>query len=402
VKQTILFITQVFPPDPASVGQHMQDAAEEVGRRGFRVVVLTADRGYDDPKHKFARRETRGSVEIIRLPFSSLGKQSMLRRMVSSLAFSVQAMWRSLFVRNLQAVLVTTSPPTGAAIGLVVSYIRQVPLKYWLMDLNPDQVVALGLMKPGSVPVRLLAWINRRLFARATDIVVLDKFMLNRVQAYLPATPPRLHTLPPWPLDEVETPLAHEANPFRKTHQLKGRFVVMYSGSHGIHPLDTLLEAAKELQTDREIVFMFIGGGSGKRAVERSGLPNVRSLPYQPRARLRESLSAADLHVVVLSEAVVGINHPCKVYGALAVGRPILFIGPSMSHVGDILKASEVGWHIEHNDVAGVTSAIHQARNMSTDARAQLGKQAQDVVRENFDKQVLQRAFGDVLLLGVS
>lgn len=402
MKPTVLFITQVFPPDPASVGQHMQDAAEELGQRGYRVVVLTADRGYDDPSRKFSRRETRGNVEILRLPLSSLGKQSLLRRMVSSTAFSVQAMLVGLLVRGLRAVLVTTSPPTGGAIGLVISYIRRVPLKFWLMDLNPDQVVALGLMKPGSVPVRLLGWANRRLFARASDVVVLDRFMLSRVRQYLPSPPPRMHTLPPWPLDEVDSPLAHEANPFRRVHGLDGRFVVMYSGNHGIHPLDTLLHAAAELQTDPRIVFMFVGGGTGKRAVERCGLPNVGSLPYQPRETLRESLSAADLHVVVLSEAAVGINHPCKVYGALAVGRPILFIGPRESHVGDILATNEVGWHAEHGDVAGTVSAIREAVRQSTAARARLGQQAQEVVRARFDKLTLLRAFGDIVILGVA
>ena len=47
--RTFLFITWVYVPDPASTGQHMAGAAEELVRRGHRVVVLTSARGYDNP-----------------------------------------------------------------------------------------------------------------------------------------------------------------------------------------------------------------------------------------------------------------------------------------------------------------------------------------------------------------
>ena len=51
----------------------------------------------------------------------------------------------------------------------------------------------------------------------------------------------------------------------------------------------------------------------------------VRTLNGRPSnlATLRESLSAADVHVVSLGADMVGIIHPCKVYGAMAVlARP--------------------------------------------------------------------------------
>ena len=87
VMPTILIITQAFPPDPASGGQHMSEAAAELSARGFRVVVLTADRGYDDPSRRYKRRETRENLTIHRFPFSSLGKRSLLHRVFGGVAF---------------------------------------------------------------------------------------------------------------------------------------------------------------------------------------------------------------------------------------------------------------------------------------------------------------------------
>jgi hypothetical protein len=47
-QKTFVFLSQVYVPDPAAVGQHLADVAEELARAGQRVIVLTADRGYDD------------------------------------------------------------------------------------------------------------------------------------------------------------------------------------------------------------------------------------------------------------------------------------------------------------------------------------------------------------------
>ena len=73
----------------------------------------------------------------------------------------------------------------------------------------------------------------------------------------------------------------------------------------------------------------------------RSKTVNVKCLPYQPLSELSSSLSAADLHVVVMGDEFVGIVHPCKVYNILAVGAPVLYIGPEPSHVTDIASQQQ-------------------------------------------------------------
>src|SRR6266699_3329465 len=66
---------------------------------------------------------------------------------------------------------------------------------------------------------------------------------------------------------------------------------------------------------------------------------NIVCLPYQPLSALAGSLSAADLHVVVMGEPFVGIVHPCKIYNVLAVCAPVLYLGPRPNHVTEILDA---------------------------------------------------------------
>ncbi len=131
------------------------------------------------------------------------------------------------------------------------------------------------------------------------------------------------------------------------------------------------------------VVFLFIGGGSGfadvQRYVQENQLSNVKCLPYQPLDRLSASLSAADMHVVIMGEPFVGIIHPCKIYNILRVASAcssvptpnsqlptpsILYIGPNVRHVTELLN--DVGYPecwswVHHGDEGAAVRCIAEA-----------------------------------------
>ena len=95
---------------------------------------------------------------------------------------------------------------------------------------------------------------------------------------------------------------------------------------------------------------------------------NVLCLPYQPIEKLSASLSAADLHVIVMGDQYVGIVHPCKIYNVLAVRKPLIYIGPAESHVTDIIGKSRASI-LSHGDIEGVVEHILRAmKNTALDA----------------------------------
>jgi colanic acid biosynthesis glycosyl transferase WcaI len=404
-QRTLLIISQVFPPDPTSLGQHIADVAAEMVRRGWRVVVLTSARGYDDPTQKYPSRETMfGSVDVRRLPLASFGKKSIPIRLFGAASFILQVILRGLFLRGLDTILVSTSPPMASLAAVFISKVRRRPVKYWLMDLNPDQVIELGKVKPDSLAVRGFEWINRRIFGQASDIVVLDRFMAARVLKKMDVKD-KMTILPPWPMEDYPAPPSPETNPFRLKHNLQGKFVIMYSGNHGFStPVTTILQAALRMQDVKDLVFMFIGGGVGKKEVEQviaeHKPTNIISLPYQPLSELLYSLSAADVHVVTVGNQVVGVVHPCKVYGAMAVHRPILLVGPDPSHVSDIIRDHNIGWHVSQGDVDGAVQTIRQILQTPREQLDYMGKKANEVVGSQFSRAKLRAEFCDILARG--
>ncbi len=390
----ILIVSQVYVPDPAAVGQYLASAAEALVARGTEVRVLTANRGYDDPAIRYPSRETRGGVDVCRLPFSSLGKRSLPIRLAGMLSFLGQACLRALFMPRLDAIMVSTSPPMAGVLLAAVARLRRVPLAFWAMDLNPEQAVALGKAKPDGLATRLFAASNRFLQATSDRVIVLDRFMAARLEQRGARRPPT-KIIAPWPLESERIGVG-DGDAFRQAHGLQDKFVIMHSGNHSLaHPLTTLLDAARALRDDPRLRFVFVGGGVGKREMDeavRAGMPNVLSLPYQPLEKLGETLAAADVHLVAMGDQMVGCVHPCKVYGALAAGRPILYLGPAESHVGEIVSAG-AGRRIAHGDVAGAVATLRDLAALPADELAQIGTANRRRVAEDFNSQALLAEF---------
>lgn len=400
----LLVISQVYMPDPAAVGQYLTDAAEEMVSRGWEVVVYTAARGYDDPTVRYVAREQRNGVRIYRLPFSSFGKRSIATRLIAQSLFVTQAFIMGLCSGRCAAILVSTSPPFAGFCGALLSLLKRAPFIWWVMDLNPDQMVAGAKLPAGSILVRIFDWLNRITIQVAASIIVLDRFMKERLVRKLPVgsvLADKIHVLPPWSLDAHVGAAPADGIGFRKEHGLENRFVVMYSGNHSEqNPLTTLLEAAQRLVALESVVFVFVGGGIGKAEVDRriaSGARNIVSLPYQRVERLSDSLRAADVHVVSIGDSMVGIAHPCKIYTAMAVGKPILLFGPTSCHASDILAMDEIGWHVAHGDVSLAESRLRAAYSMSPAQRQTMGTKAAAVAASAFSRHYLIEQFAEVV-----
>ena len=179
----------------------------------------------------------------------------------------------------------------------------------------------------------------------------------------------------------------------------------MYSGNHSpANPLKTLLDAAERLQGESRLVFYCIGGGGGKKEVDdriAKGAKNIVSLPYQPFSEIKYSLSAADVHVVSIGDDVVGIVHPCKVYGAMAVSRPVLTFGPRPSHVSDLVEQHKIGWHIPHGDVDAAEKALREMLATPEAELRAMGDRAAKVVATSLSKKALCGEFTDLMVKGL-
>jgi colanic acid biosynthesis glycosyl transferase WcaI len=295
-------------------------------------------------------------------------------------------------------VVALTSPPLVAALAALRCRMSGERLVYWVMDMNPDEALAAGWLRPGAV-AWLLERISRFTLHAADAVVVLDRYMEERVLAKGVAAK-QVWVVPPWSMDSYAYFDPDGRSAFRERHGLTGKYVVMYSGNHSpVHPLDTLLEAAIRLQADPRFCFVFVGGGSefGRLCgvAQAQGLANVKFLPYQPIESLAGSLSAADLQAVVLGSAMVGTIHPSKLYNILAVGSPVLYVGPERSHISDAMEqnhhSSGSYIRVDFGDAAGLAAWLAADWvNWNEGGRAMVGPSARNYSQELLLPQLVQ------------
>jgi len=392
----VLIFSSVYPPDPAAVGQYIADVATAASARGHCVRVITANRGYDDPSILFPSYEELRGVEVTRLGWCSFGKKRYISRIFGQVNYILQGLAKGLLGVRPDAVLVSTVPPLGILAAFITSRLRRSPLIYWVMDINPDEAIAMSLVRPESISARLMALLNRLVLMSTKTVITLDSRMARNLESKAKLCQP-VKIIPPWPHEDILRKSNAGGRTFRKEHGLENKFIVMYSGNHSwVHPLDTILEAAKSLAYRTEIVFLFVGGGVEKKKVEkalRNGAPNIFSLPYQTLDNLGESLAAADVHLVIMGDAMVGIVHPCKIYGAMAVGRPILAIAPDNSHISDITDNQTIGFRFCQGDVHGVVQGILTLADMEEKERDRLGENAFRMVKEKYNQTKLRNQF---------
>jgi glycosyltransferase involved in cell wall biosynthesis len=385
----VLILNQAFYPDVVATSQHAGDLARALEERGHAVTVVSSERAYDNPQRKFFKRETWNGVDIRRVACTAFGKGAKWRRALDFGSFIVSCCARLLFTRGQDVVIALTSPPLISFIGALFTVLKGGRLVFWVMDLNPDEAIAAGWLSDCSPLAGVLKRMLQFSLRKASLVVVLDRFMRRRIEEKGTARE-KIFVMPPWSHDDVIRFDPDGRDSFRAEHRLAGKFVVMYSGNHSpCHPLDPLLMASEKLESDDRIRFCFVGGGSEfakvKRFASEKRLQNIVCLPYLPFSKLAGSLSAADMHVVVMGEPFRGIVHPCKIYNVLSIGMPFLYIGPRECHVTDILQdCPELrAYSAMPGEVDRIVAHIRQAYEaassplaMNEDIRKRFGKES--------------------------
>ncbi|GAA4254941.1 glycosyltransferase family 4 protein [Azospirillum formosense] len=353
---SILFVNRVFPPDKGATGRCVSDLAERMAAMGWRVTVVADGCGPSNAPPGVIVCRTGGESP----PDAGAGRTDARLTVRGYLAAAVRLIQRALRLPRHDVVVTMTDPPLLACAGPLIAARHGAASIHWSQDVFPALLPVLGIRLPEPL-MRMMEWASARALRRHDAVVAIGRCMAGRLAVGVAAE--RITVLPNWPDPRIR-PVPRAENPFRLEHGLGNRFTVAYSGNMGLaHPMDAVLDAATLLaRSDPAIEILLIGEGRRRaavaEAVERCGLANVRLLPLQPPDRLAESLSAADLHLATMDPRAEGLLVPSKVAGALAAGRPCLFLGPSGSDAAAMLEGC--GQRLAPDDAAGLATAIRR------------------------------------------
>jgi glycosyltransferase involved in cell wall biosynthesis len=357
----LLFINRFYFPDEAATAQLLTMAAEDLVGHGCGVTIIAGQIDYFTTKRVFGGHECRHGVRVLRVWSTAFGSHSTIGRVLNYLTFYAAAAWAALRRGGVDCIVVWSDPPLLSVLAVALSRLKGWKSVVWMQDLFPDNAVQAGFFRlrfPAWVLTRSARWSLRR----ADHIVVVGRCMKRRL-AESGVAWEQMTVISNWADGASLRPVPHGDNWFRKEHAREGQVVVMYSGHLGVvHDWHALMHVLRSLSAVPDVMFLFVCHGPGREVLEgwvrREGLVNVGFIEHQPRQALTYSLSAADVHLVTLRTDMAGLSVPSKTYGIMAVGRPIVFIGPKDSEAAMAVMESGCGVVVDPEEPNGAVKVI--------------------------------------------
>ncbi len=383
----ILLIYHFFHPDTVISARLFSDLAESFSRNGHIVTVFTGNRLIRSDI-LLEQKETWKDVEIQRFFRPNFSQGSNFGRLFNSAVLQLKwlcGFWKRR--KDFDAVIIGTDPQFSYFMFPFLRLMnKKVRLIHWVFDLYPEAILVnspLWMKILASMTKPLLPWS----YKAVNDMVDIGPCMRNkRLQKY--SKNANKKTLTPWALVEPqEVPVADET--IRKQLFGNAKLGLLYSGTVGYaHDLKPFIELARKCREQEiDAAFCFAGYGNQYKAqtawiTEED--TNIRLAGFASEEELELRLAAADIHLISLRPGWEGIVVPSKFFGALAIGRPVIFSGTSDSDIAQWCKEYDIGYEITNEIISTLNTLINSAEELKT-----LQKKAFLCYQNNFSQKIV-------------
>jgi colanic acid biosynthesis glycosyl transferase WcaI len=370
-KNKVFVISELYYPEDTSTGYFITKIAEGLAER-CPVEAICSKPTYSERHLDVPFLESHRGVEIRRVRSTRMNKDRIIGRFVNLVTFTLGAAWS--FARSVRSgdivICLTNPPPLPLLIG-VIAKLKKAHSVILVHDLYPEVLVATGHLSSQSMAYRVLYKIfavTYRLFDR---IIVLGRDMQELVARKIGGQGQAPLIIPNWgDVDDVY-PIERSANHFAQEHGLVQKTVIQFSGNLGrTHDLETVMRAAKLLQDEPDIVFLFVGYGGKAHLIDQlsggGNLPNVRFLPRQPREALGAMLACSDATVIAFVDEMLGVSVPSRMYNIMAAGVPIIAMCDRRSELAQTVDELDCGWVLGTGDEAGLARLVRQIHRAKT------------------------------------
>jgi glycosyltransferase involved in cell wall biosynthesis len=394
-KPRLLVLNQYYWPGVEATAQLLTELCEALAEDLDVKVVTGQLHGQEEQPH----RSVRNGVEIVRVPSTSFERSKLFARASNYATYLTSALFGGLRGRRPDVVLCMTDPPIVANIALLVARRFRVPLVVISQDVFPEIAVQLKRLE-NPVVMSLLRGLVGLYLRRADRIVAIGDTMRERLEEK-GAPADRMLVIPNW-IDTTRLGPLNKSNHWSRSWGVDKKFVVMHSGNVGhAQDLDSLIRAGTFLRDLDDLRIMIIGMGARHAELvalaELHEVDQVQFLYYQSREVLPQSLSAADVHVVGLAAGLAGYVVPSRLYGILAVGKPVIVAADPESETAQLVTEVGCGIVVPPGRPELLARAIRDAHDGTYDLEA-MGASGREWVEREGDRTVAVRRYRDLLL----
>ena len=383
--------------------------ASRLARDGHDVTVICpfpnrpGGRLYPGFKRHLRRVEATGDgYKRVRCANWLLGKhRHPINRLLENITFGLSAAWAAWREGRPDLFLVETWPLFAVTFTAVLAHCWRVPFLYYVKDIYPEAAERTGLIRSDSLVARFCRLWDRYLCQSSAQVIVISDSMRKLLTHGRKLRETQFTVIPDWQ-DANDFPPQPIESAWRREHGIPAdAFVAMYGGTLGkVSGAEVLLEVAKLLRDRHDILVICLGEGLLKQGMidqcRSLGFDNIRFLPFQPRARLGEVQSSANVTLLTMRPGYPDASVPSKLISYFAAGRPVISAVPKRSAVGEIVLESGGGVVTNPGDARALALALRALAASPGDA-LRMGRAARAYFEKHFTLDRAHRQFTDLL-----
>lgn len=334
-KPHLLFIFPHFRTPKDLGGLRSYHIGKAFSEKNYQVTVLAP--GVDTmtgQRHsglgwKLWHTEFVDGVKVIRTNSTNNNRSNKLSRLLFYLTLALSQLITALFIRNITLVNTTSLPLTFMLVGYLKSMISNTQLVIEARDIGIDAAIEVAYLRQNPM-TRFIRYLESALYKRADHVIVVsDGFKRILVDKGVNANNISVVFLG---YDDLAG--ANTLFDIRVKYGLEQKTIVLYAGNLGhIFNIPLIIDSARILKNNTDIVFVFVGGGQRlpeyMLVSEKEALNCVFTGP-RPKSEISSFCSQADICVYPANNGdVINAMLGNKIFDYLGNGTQTIFSGPT-------------------------------------------------------------------------
>lgn len=397
----VLFLTQYFPPETGAPQNRLHSLANYLSDFGAEVNVLTAMPSYpkteiyDGYKGKWYAKEKDGPLTVYRSWIYVSKSKGVVPRLLNYFSFVFTALLVGLIKVKKHDVIICESPPLFLGItAMLLKLFKGSKLVFNVSDLWPESAEKLDIIN-NKFLLGISYKLEALIYKKSNLVSGQTQGIITNINQRFPNIATHLIRNG---IDTKQFNVRGNGAPFRAKHHIpENAFVVAYAGIIGhAQGLEIITEAAKQLLTETNIVFMMVGDGPVKTQLlsiaEAHNLTNIKFINSVPRSEMPDVIDACNCYVTPLRKNDLFLGAiPSKIFEPLYFSKPVL-LGVDGEAKSLFVDEGKCALHFEPENATALVDAIKLLYN-DTDLYQTLGKNGHHYVSTYFDRKKLAEHF---------
>jgi glycosyltransferase involved in cell wall biosynthesis len=382
----ILYIATSFP-EPNKGATIYTDLAEALHEAGHEITVVASEQKRNRTETSIGNER---GFKVLRVVTGNYYDVGLIEKGLTTLrlpALMKKGIHKYITEDGFDFVLYEAPPVTN---GNLVSWTkRKFKCASYLMlkDIFPQNAVDLGMIKKNSILHKYFSLKEKQLYNSADIIGCMSQANIDYVLTHNKWLDKEKVELFP-NTKSIAANITSNGMDIRKKFGInREQKVFLFGGNMGkpqyIHILS---EAIINLQSNKDIYFLFVGRGTERHVLEETirshSIRNAKVVENLPRDEYEEVIKECDVGFIILDPRFTIPNYPSRILSYMEYAKPVLVATDINTDIKELVEKANCGHWIHSADTKEFICKIEEMRKMEN--LKEMGENGREYLEKNF------------------